>query len=241
MPRPRLRRWVTSVPRATYFKPQGIALCDLEEIRLSIEGLEALRLADLEGLTTEAAAVGMGVSRHTFGRVLAEARTNVARALVGGAALRIDGGHYEVAGDPDGAASYEAQAAGRGMVLAVPSQGDSLASLVDLRFGQAAGFALINMADMSLQFLTNTRHGGRGRGAAMQVLYTLRAAGATALLARPPHPGFPHAVSRAGLRFIEHVPLARAETVGDAAKRLAGAAVDNAPEASGATQASSPA
>jgi predicted DNA-binding protein (UPF0251 family) len=99
MPRPRLRRWVTSVPKATYFKPQGIPLRDLEEVCLSIEGLEALRLADLEGMTTEAAAVGMGVSRHTFGRVLTEARAAVARALVAGAALRIEGGHYEVAGD----------------------------------------------------------------------------------------------------------------------------------------------
>jgi predicted DNA-binding protein (UPF0251 family) len=83
---------VAGIPKATYFTPQGIPLCELVEIRLSIEGLEALRLADMEGLTTEAAAVGMGVSRHTFGRVLAEARTRVARALVGGAALRIEGG-----------------------------------------------------------------------------------------------------------------------------------------------------
>jgi predicted DNA-binding protein (UPF0251 family) len=99
MPRPRLRRWVTSVPKATYFKPQGIPLRDLEDVCLSIEGLEALRLADLEGMTAEAAAVGMGVSRHTFGRVLTEARAAVARALVAGAALRIEGGHYEVAED----------------------------------------------------------------------------------------------------------------------------------------------
>ncbi len=97
MPRPRLRRWVAGMPRATYFKPRGIALRDLDEVRLSVEGLEALRLADLEGLTAEAAAAGMGVSRHTFGRVLAEARASVARALVCGAALRIAGGHYEVA------------------------------------------------------------------------------------------------------------------------------------------------
>jgi predicted DNA-binding protein (UPF0251 family) len=97
MPRPRLPRWVTGVPKATYFKPQGAPLHGLEEVRLAVEGLEALRLADLDGLTTEAAAAGMGVSRHTFGRVLAEARACVARALVTGAALRIGGGHYELA------------------------------------------------------------------------------------------------------------------------------------------------
>lgn len=97
MPRHRLRRWVTGLPRSSYFKPQGIPLRDLSELRLPVEGLEALRLADMEGLTAEAAAAGMGVSRHTFGRVLAEARATVAQALVTGAALRIGGGHYEVA------------------------------------------------------------------------------------------------------------------------------------------------
>lgn len=97
MPRPRLRRRVTGIPRATYFKPQGVPLRGLEEIRLTVEGLEALRLADLDGLTAEVAACGMGVSRHTFGRVLAEARKAVAWALVNGAALRIEGGQYQVA------------------------------------------------------------------------------------------------------------------------------------------------
>ena len=240
MPRPRLRRWVAGVPKATYFKPQGIPLCDLAEIRLSIEGLEALRLADLEGLTTEAAAVGMGVSRHTFGRVLAEARASVARALVGGAALRIDGGHYEVAGGLDGTAAGEARTAGSDVVLAVPGQGPGLQSLVDPRFGQAAGFALVNLADMSLQFLENTQPRGRGRGGAMQLLHTLRAAGATALLAASPHPGFFAAVAQAGLRFIEYVPLAMEETVGEAARRLAAAWADSDPAASGTKQSDSP-
>ena len=221
MPRPRLRRWVAGVPKATYFKPQGIPLCELVEIRLSIEGLEALRLADMEGLTTEAAAVGMGVSRHTFGRVLAEARASVARALVGGAALRIEGGHYEVAQGQDAAKQQAAQPAGGGYVVAVPSQGPTLDSLVDPRFDRATGFTLVNLADMSFQYLENTRQAGRGRGAAMHFLRSLRDAGAHALLASPPHPGFLNAVSRAGLGFIEHVPLSMEETVGEAAGRLA--------------------
>lgn len=97
MPRPPLPRRVLDMPRATYFKPQGAPLRDLAEILLPVEGLEALRLADLEGLTAEEAAAHMGVSRHTFGRVLATARAAVARALVTGAALRIAGGHYAVA------------------------------------------------------------------------------------------------------------------------------------------------
>ena len=99
MPRQRRLRRVAGVPAAAYFKPQGTPLRGIEEIVLAVEGLEALRLADLEGLSTEEAAAHMAVSRHTFGRVLAEARQAVARALVGGLALRIEGGNYRLAGD----------------------------------------------------------------------------------------------------------------------------------------------
>jgi predicted DNA-binding protein (UPF0251 family) len=84
------------MPKATYFKPRAIPLRDLSEARLSVEGYEAIRLADLEALTMENAALRMGVSRHTFGRILAEGRKAVADALVHGRALRIAGGDYEV-------------------------------------------------------------------------------------------------------------------------------------------------
>ena len=69
----------------------------LEECVLPLEGMEALRLADLEGLTAAEAAERMGVSRHTFGRVLREARHVVAGALAGGKALRIEGGSNDTA------------------------------------------------------------------------------------------------------------------------------------------------
>ena len=94
MPRPKQERQVALNPEVTYFKPRGVPLMHLEEVCLPLEGLEALRLADLEGLSQAEAAASMGVSRHTFGRVLASARRNVAQALVGGRALRIEGGHW---------------------------------------------------------------------------------------------------------------------------------------------------
>lgn len=99
MPRHRQHRRVAAVPTATFFKPQGASLRETEEVVLPVEGLEALRLADLEGLCAETAAEAMGVSRHTFGRVLAQARRAAATALVGGLALRIEGGSYRLAGD----------------------------------------------------------------------------------------------------------------------------------------------
>ncbi len=109
----------------------------------------------------------------------------------------------------------------------MPSQGPTLDSLVDPRFDRATGFTLVNLADMSFHYLENTRQAGRGRGAMMHFLRNLRDAGAQALLASSPHPGFLNAVSRAGLDFIEHMPLSREETVGEAAGRLAADATNN--------------
>ncbi len=64
----------------------------LEEVALSVDEFEALRLADLEGLYQDAAAARMGVSRPTFARIVESSRRKVAEALVHGRALRIAGG-----------------------------------------------------------------------------------------------------------------------------------------------------
>jgi len=96
MPRPRKCRRVQNHPRYGFYKPQGVPLQDLKGVTLPVEGLEAIRLADAEGMDHEAAALQMAVSRPTFSRILSEARCQVARALSSGWAIRIDGGDYEV-------------------------------------------------------------------------------------------------------------------------------------------------
>ena len=96
MPRPRKKRILSRTPRAAVYKPAGVPLDQLPQISLLQEELEALRLADLEGLTQAQAAEEMGVSRSTFQRVLAQARRRVAQALVQGLALQIEGGTFEV-------------------------------------------------------------------------------------------------------------------------------------------------
>jgi len=97
MPRtPKCRR-VAFMPQVTYFKPAGIKLAALEEVRMSVGEAEALRLKDLEGLEQEQAAVKMNISRPTFQRVLASARQKVTDALLNGKALKIEGGNFEMA------------------------------------------------------------------------------------------------------------------------------------------------
>jgi predicted DNA-binding protein (UPF0251 family) len=98
MVRPRKDRMVDVDPQASYFKPRGIPMIDLKEVRLTIDELEALRLADLRGLTHEAAGQEMGVSRATFGRIVAAARRIVADALINGKAINVKGGNYQLVG-----------------------------------------------------------------------------------------------------------------------------------------------
>jgi predicted DNA-binding protein (UPF0251 family) len=86
------------MPESNYFKPRGIPLAMLEEVILTVDEFEAIRLADLEGLYQEQAAEKMKVSRPTFGRIIDSAHKKVAEALVKGKALKIEGGEFGMAG-----------------------------------------------------------------------------------------------------------------------------------------------
>lgn len=92
MPRPKCNRKVCGKPGSDYFKPRGIPLFILEEVVLTPDELEAIRLGDLEGMYQERAAESMGISRQTFGRIIDSAHRKVAEALIKGKALRIEGG-----------------------------------------------------------------------------------------------------------------------------------------------------
>lgn len=94
MPRPRKPRFVQGHPVVTAFEPESLPPWGRAVVFLPVEGLEAIRLSDFEGLDHETAAAQMNISRQTFGRVLAEARAIVAEALVMGKALKIEGGHF---------------------------------------------------------------------------------------------------------------------------------------------------
>lgn len=98
MPRPFCCRRISGAPPCAVFKPAGIPMSALEEIRLTLDEMESLRLADLEGLYHEEAAGRMNVSRQTFGRIIESARRKTAEALIKGKALRIEGGEVVMTG-----------------------------------------------------------------------------------------------------------------------------------------------
>lgn len=90
MPRPQKERRIGHCAPAVYFKPQGIPLRILESVDLAADELEAVRLADFEGLYQEQAAERMGVSRQTLGLILARAHKKIAEALTQGKAIRLE-------------------------------------------------------------------------------------------------------------------------------------------------------
>ena len=92
MPRPVKPRWVGLEPPSVCFMPQPLTVRPPGLSVLTIDELEAIRLADLEGLAHEAAARRMNVSRPTFGRIVEGARRKVAEALVNGRGIGFEGG-----------------------------------------------------------------------------------------------------------------------------------------------------
>lgn len=79
-----------------YFKPQGIPLSKLAKITLGHDELEAIRLVDLEHMRQSDAAERMEISSATIQRVVESAREKIARALIEGHAIEIEGGDYLV-------------------------------------------------------------------------------------------------------------------------------------------------
>ena len=96
MPRPRRMRWVSFQPHITYFKPAGVRIVDLDEVILTIDELEAVRLKDVEDLDQVACADKMNISQSTFHRLLSSARKKIADSLVTGKAIRIEGGDFKM-------------------------------------------------------------------------------------------------------------------------------------------------
>ncbi len=97
MGRPHKECIIRQLPPVTGYKPTGIFLEELDEVEVSFEEMEALRLVDAEQLDMSEAAENMAVSRPTFFRIVNSARQKVATALWQGRALRIEGGTFRVA------------------------------------------------------------------------------------------------------------------------------------------------
>ncbi len=230
MTRPRKCRFVENRPGVNYFKPRGVSMQLLKEAVLTVEGYEALRLAEIEGLDQDSAAARMKISRHTFGRVLAQARKTVAEAVVLGMALKIEGGSFTVEGreEREGAgdrpACRKAYSTDKGtrpmksVKVAVSSEGPGLDDLVDPRFGRAAGFIIMDTESGAFEYLDNGASQARGQGAGIQAAETVANSGAGVVLTGYVGPKAFAALKAAGIKIVEDLG---GLTVGEVLKRYA--------------------
>lgn len=90
IPRGRNPRTIRCDPTHTYFKPRGIPLSEIvDDVTITLEELEAIRLTDLESLSQQEAGEKMNISQSTISRHLVAAHNKIAKALVLGLAIRI--------------------------------------------------------------------------------------------------------------------------------------------------------
>jgi predicted DNA-binding protein (UPF0251 family) len=88
--RPRRNRFIAFHPKIKYFKPQGIPLRNLEEIILTKEEIEALRLKNIQNFDQITCAKKMKTSQSTYQRILSAANQKLSKALIEGKAIKIE-------------------------------------------------------------------------------------------------------------------------------------------------------
>lgn len=93
MPRPRKCRRVCSLPSIEGVAPIGESETT-DDIVMSVDEYEVLRLIDWKGLTQEECATQMEIARTTVTGIYMTARKKLADVLVNGRRLRIDGGEF---------------------------------------------------------------------------------------------------------------------------------------------------
>lgn len=95
MPRCSKKRIVGKMPLSCYFKSNSNSKSNMC-ITMSVEEYECIRLIDYMGLNQKECAGEMQISRATVQAIYAEARKKIARFIVEGINLSIEGGDYEL-------------------------------------------------------------------------------------------------------------------------------------------------
>lgn len=207
MSRPTITRIVDIPLRTVYFKPCGKLPDDTECVTIKFEELEALRLADLEGITQSEACVNMGISRHTFGRILATARKKVARSLVESLPIVVTGGT-----NARRLSSAELLREYPVMKIAISAEGPTLQDVVDPRFGRAAGFVIYDTETKAFEYIDNGAAQAAAQGAGLMAVETVVEAGVKVVLSGYIGPKALEALQAVGLGTVQDMDN---RTVGD--------------------------
>ncbi len=207
MPRPRKLRCVRRQPVQVFYKPQGVPMSRLKGVVLPVEGLEAIRLADAEGMEQNAAARLMDVSRPTFSRILADARRMVAEAITKGWAIRIEGGAYRIKTDRDvDLKKMDRKSEELTMEkIAVSCDGPGLDDPVESRFGRAAGFMIVDPETLEFEYLDNGSSQAMARVAGIQAAENVARSGAKVVLTGYVGPKAFQTLQAAGVRIGQNM------------------------------------
>lgn len=198
MSRPVITRIVDIPMRTIYFKPCGKLPDDTECVTIKFEELEALRLSDLEGITQSEASKNMGISRHTFGRILAAARKKVARSLVESLPIVVTGGtNARRLSSAELLKDYPA------MKIAISAEGPTTQDIVDPRFGRAAGFVIYDTETKTLEYIDNGAAQAAAQGAGLMAVETVVEAGAKVVLSGYIGPKALEALQAVGLGTVQ--------------------------------------
>ncbi|MBN2879436.1 MAG: DUF134 domain-containing protein [Clostridia bacterium] len=100
MPRPTKWRKVCYMPSNTLYGPMD-RNTDAGIITMTVDEYETIRLIDMENLTQEECADAMNVARTTVQRIYTSAREKLAKFLVNGNRLKIEGGEYKLCTDAE--------------------------------------------------------------------------------------------------------------------------------------------
>ncbi len=96
MPRPRKCRRICNPPSMRGFKPFGLPLCNVENVQLTFEEYESIKLINYDMLSQDQASEQMNVSRPTFTRLYNNALKTIAKAFIEGKAIVIEGGNFQL-------------------------------------------------------------------------------------------------------------------------------------------------
>lgn len=198
MSRPVITRIVDIPMRTVYFKPCGKLPDDTECVTIKFEELEALRLSDLAGINQSEASKNMGISRHTFGRILAAARKKVARSLVESLPIVVTGGtNARRLSSAELLKDYPA------MKIAISAEGPTTQDIVDPRFGRAAGFVIYDTETKTLEYIDNGAAQAAAQGAGLMAVETVVEAGAKVVLSGYIGPKALEALQAVGLGTVQ--------------------------------------
>ena len=194
MSRPARCRRIAQMPLYRSFSPDDTI--PSEQVCMTVDEFEALRLLDSEGLTQEACARQMNIARTTVTAIYESARRKVAKALVQGKRLLIVGGVCEFT--PYDIPENIIEKGSRAMRIAVTYENGEIFQ----HFGHTAQFKLYDEEDGKIvrEQIVDTNGSGHGALAGF-----LKAAQADALICGGIGMGAQMALADVGIRLYAGV------------------------------------